>query len=412
MGLLDLFVAASMPVLKVLLVTGLGLILALDRIDLLGDDARKHLNNIVFFVFSPALVSSNLAKTITYESMKKLWFMPFNILITFIIGSILGWAVLQITRPSQHLRGLVVGCCAAGNLGNMLLIIIPAVCKEKGSPFGDPGICHTYGMGYASLSMAVGAIYLWSYVYNIVRISSSKSTKEVEINDPPASRSSREGSISQLGTSTESLLPSKVPPEQLGLPSTRFDHKTQAHLGTKLKQYMENLSKKINLKTLLAPSTTGAIAGFIVGLVPQIRKLMIGDVAPLRVIENSAILLGDGAIPLLTLIMGGNLLKGLTGSGIQKSLLVGIIVVRYIILPLIGIVAVKGAIRLGLVQHDPLYQFVLLLQFALPPAMNIGTITQLFGAGESECSVIMLWAYALASISLTLWTTFFMWLVA
>ncbi|XP_047267366.1 protein PIN-LIKES 1 isoform X4 [Capsicum annuum] len=377
MGLLDLFVAASMPVLKVLLVTGLGLILALDRIDLLGDDARKHLNNIVFFVFSPALVSSNLAKTITYESMKKLWFMPFNILITFIIGSILGWAVLQITRPSQHLRGLVVGCCAAGNLGNMLLIIIPAVCKEKGSPFGDPGICHTYGMGYASLSMAVGAIYLWSYVYNIVRISSSKSTKEVEINDPPASRSSREGSISQLGTSTESLLPSKVPPEQLGLPSTRFDHKTQAHLGTKLKQYMENLSKKINLKTLLAPSTTGAIAGFIVGLVPQIRKLMIGDVAPLRVIENSAILLGDGAIPLLTLIMG-----------------------------------VKGAIRLGLVQHDPLYQFVLLLQFALPPAMNIGTITQLFGAGESECSVIMLWAYALASISLTLWTTFFMWLVA
>ncbi|KAK6793145.1 hypothetical protein RDI58_012226 [Solanum bulbocastanum] len=407
MGLLDLFITASMPVLKVLLITALGLILALDRIDLLGQDARKHLNNIVFFVLNPALVSSNLAKTITYESLKKLWFMPFNILFTFIVGSILGWAVLQITRPPQHLRGLVVGCCAAGNLGNMLLIIIPAVCKEKGSPFGDPGVCHTYGMSYASLSMAVGAIYLWSYVYNIVRISSSRSSKEVEINDSSASISSREGSIS-----TESLLPAKAPTEQLGLPSTRFDHKTQAHLGTGLKQFMENVSRKINLKKLLAPSTTGAIAGFIVGLVPQIRKLMIGDIAPLRVIENSAILLGDGAIPLLTLIMGGNLLKGLTASGIQKSLLLGIIVVRYIALPLIGIVVVKGAIRLGLVQHDPLYQFVLLLQFALPPAMNIGTITQLFGAGESECSVIMFWAYALASIALTLWTTFFMWLVS
>ncbi|XP_059291878.1 protein PIN-LIKES 3-like [Lycium ferocissimum] len=417
MGLLDLFIAASMPVLKVLLVTGLGLLLALDRIDLLGEDARKHLNNIVFFVFNPALVSSNLAKTITYESLKKVWFMPFNILFTFIIGSILGWAVIQITRPPKDLRGLVVGCCAAGNLGNMLLIIIPAVCKEKGSPFGDPDVCHTYGMGYASLSMAVGAIYLWSYVYNIVRISSSKGSKEVDINDSSASRSSRDGSISQLGTSSESLLPSKAfhgseSPEQLGLPSTRFDHKNQEHPWTKLKQYMETLSRKINLKRLLAPSTTGAIAGFIVGLIPQIRKLMIGEVAPLRVIENSAILLGDGAIPLLTLIMGGNLLKGLTGSGIQKSLLVGIIVVRYIALPLIGIVVVKGAIHLGLVQHDPLYQFVLLLQFALPPAMNIGTITQLFGAGESECSVIMFWAYALASISLTLWTTFFMWLVA
>lgn len=412
MGLLDLFITASIPVLKVLLVTGLGLLLALDSIDLLGPDARKHLNNIVFFVFSPALISSNLAKTITYESLKKLWFMPLNILFTFIVGSILGWAVLQITRPPQHLRGLVIGCCAAGNLGNMLLIIIPAVCKEKGSPFGDPGVCHTYGMGYASLSMAVGAIYLWSYVYNIVRISSSRSSKEVEINDSSSSRYSREGSISQLGTSTESLLPSKAPPEQLGLPSNRFDHKTQTHLGTRLKQFMENVSRKINLKRLFAPSTTGAIAGFIVGLVPLMRKLLIGDVAPLCVIEDSAILLGDGAIPLLTLIMGGNLLKGLRGSGMQKSLLVGIIVVRYIALPLIGIFIVKGAVRLGIVQHDPLYQFVLLLQFALPPAMNIGTITQLFGAGEGECSVIMFWAYALASISLTLWTTCFMWLVA
>jgi hypothetical protein len=41
-----------------------------------------------------------------------------------------------------------------------------------------------------------------------------------------------------------------------------------------------------------------------------------------------------------------------------------------------------------------------------------GTITQLFGAGESEYSVIMLWTYALASIFLTLWSTLFMWLVA
>jgi len=41
-----------------------------------------------------------------------------------------------------------------------------------------------------------------------------------------------------------------------------------------------------------------------------------------------------------------------------------------------------------------------------------GTIAQLFGAGESECSVMMLWTYALASIAVTLWSTYFMWLVA
>jgi predicted permease len=105
-------------------------------------------------------------------------------------------------------------------------------------------------------------------------------------------------------------------------------------------------------------------------------------------------------------------LPGLHGSGIQKSLVVGIVVVRYIALPLTGILIIRGAHQIGLVHPDPLYQFILLLQYAVPPAMNIGTITQLFGTGESECSVIMLWTYGLASISLTVWSTIFMWLVA
>lgn len=42
------------------------------------------------------------------------WFMPVNIMITFLAGSVLGWVIMKITRAPDHLRGLVVGCCAAG----------------------------------------------------------------------------------------------------------------------------------------------------------------------------------------------------------------------------------------------------------------------------------------------------------
>ncbi|CAA2995471.1 uncharacterized transporter YBR287W-like isoform X1 [Olea europaea subsp. europaea] len=412
MGFLNLFAVSSMPVLKVLLVTGLGSYLALDHVNILGGNARKHLNNIVFFVFNPALISSNLAKTITYESMVQMWFMPFNILITFIIGSALGWGVSQITRAPPHLHGLVIGCCAAGNLGNMLLIIIPAVCRERGSPFGDPDVCSEYGMGYASLSMAIGAIYLWSYVYNIIRISSSRNSEEVEINDLSITKSSTESSMTPSGSSSKEVTEPLLSSNQLALPQTRFEEKPQVSFLDKIKQYFEMLLQKMNLKRLFAPSTIGAIAGFVVGLLPQIRRLLIGDTAPVHVIQDTALLLGDGAIPAVTLILGGNLLRGLEGSGIQKSVILGIIIVRYVALPLLGIVVVKGAIRFGLVHQNPLYEFVLLLQFALPPAMNIGTMSQLFGAGESECSVIMLWCYVLASLTLTLWSTLFLWLVA
>lgn len=53
-------------------------------------------------------------------------------------------------------------------------------------------------------------------------------------------------------------------------------------------------------------------------------------------------------------------------------MVIGIIVARYIALPLTGTLVVKTAVRLNLVHADPLYQFVLLLQFAVPPAMNMG----------------------------------------
>ncbi|XP_042495647.1 protein PIN-LIKES 3-like [Macadamia integrifolia] len=414
MGLLNLFIVASIPVLKVLLVTAIGSFLALDSIGIMGEDARKHLNRVVFFVFNPALVSTNLAKTITYESMIKLWFMPINILFTFLIGSALGWILIQITRPPSHLRGLILGCCAAGNLGNMLIIIVPAVCNEKGSPFGDSDVCSTYGMAYASLSMAIGAIYLWSYVYNIVRISSRKCTEAI---DESTSNSSKEPSTLLNGSCKEPLLSKDLSilenqSDHFALPCSSSEARPQVPISVKFKQCLKTISEKINLKTLFAPSTTGAIVGFFIGVISPIRWLMIGDSAPLRVIEDSAYLIGEGAIPATTLIMGANLLRGLRGSDIRVSLIFGIIVVRYIALPLFGILIIKGVLHFGVVQSDPLYAFVLLLQFALPPAMNIGTITQLFGAGERECSVILLWTYGLASIALTLWSTFFMWLVS
>jgi hypothetical protein len=52
----------------------------------------------------------------------------------------------------------------------------------------------------------------------------------------------------------------------------------------------------------------------------------------------------------------------------------GVVVVRYILLPLLGTALVKGAVQLGLIQPDPLYQFILHLQYTVPPAMNIGII--------------------------------------
>ncbi|KAK1587395.1 hypothetical protein Q3G72_012407 [Acer saccharum] len=433
MKILDLFIASFIPVLKVLLLTALGLFLALDKVDILGEEARKHLNNFIkrchlsssdfiqvaFFVFTPALVGSSLAKYITIKSIGMLWFMPVNILITFIIGSALGWILIKITRAPRDLWGLVIGCCAAGNLGNMLFIIIPTVCKERGSPFGNANVCYNQGMAYSSLSMAIGAIFLWSYVYNIVRLYSSKSFEATKLGN-----STETQSINPVNERAENLSNSHTGPLlPLNESSVKAYHLDQFELDCPISEgrpkvpflkkikCFQSFATKINLRKLFAPSTIGAIVGFMIGVTPRLQKVLVGDNAPLRVVEDFTALLGEAAIPTVTLIVGANLLGGLQGSRIHLSIIIGIIVIRYIALPILGVCIVKAAIHFGLVNSDPLYQFILLLQFALPPAIQIGTMTQLYGAGESECSVIMLWTYALASVSLTLWSTFFLWFV-
>jgi hypothetical protein len=114
------------------------------------------------------------------------WFMPVNMGIIFLIGATLGWLAVKALRPGEHLQGPVIACSSAGKLplateiavlfsifsaglltmfsvtcifsgnwGTIPLMIVPAICKEEDSPFGDVDTCMSLGLSYVSLSMAV-----------------------------------------------------------------------------------------------------------------------------------------------------------------------------------------------------------------------------------------------------------------
>ena len=42
-----------------------------------------------------------------------------------------------------------------GNMGNLLVIVVLALCQEQGSPFGETSVCKVTGRAYASFSLAV-----------------------------------------------------------------------------------------------------------------------------------------------------------------------------------------------------------------------------------------------------------------
>ncbi|XP_059288501.1 protein PIN-LIKES 5-like [Lycium ferocissimum] len=410
MGFWTLFEVASMPILQVLLISVLGALMATDYLKLLHSDARKSLNKIVFVVFTPSLMFASLAKTVTLDDIISWWFMPINIGLTFLVGGILGWIVVKILKPEVHLEGLIVATCSAGNLGNLLLIVIPAICKEDGSPFGDHGICASVGLSYASFSMAVGGFYIWTYTYHLIRSSSVKFK---------AMKAAEEDALKKpnndlLNANEKSHL---LQDDDLAVTNIQ-DPENQTIIHPSIKKGEVSSWSKIAgtlnkiVEELLAPPTVAAIIGLIFGSVTWLKNLIIGSNAPLRVIQDSVKLLGDGTIPCITLILGGNLTQGLRKAKVKPMIIIAVVCVRYIFSPLVGILVLKAAGKLGFLAADPLYKFVLMIQYTLPPAMNIGTMTQLFDVAQEECSVLFLWTYLVAAFALTIWSTIFMWLLS
>lgn len=145
-----------------------------------------------------------------------------------------------------------------GNLGNLPIIIIPAICKDKGSPFGDSDVCYRYGMAYASLSMAVGAVYIWTYVYNIMRVSARIVPKE-----------SYRTSSFKLEASGEIL---ELPPEEeskakdstsdsysLLLSSIESEQNVKVPISTKIKHIFGKLLVNNSFRAIFSPATLGAV---------------------------------------------------------------------------------------------------------------------------------------------------------
>ncbi|KAA8547607.1 hypothetical protein F0562_004036 [Nyssa sinensis] len=416
MGFWTVLEVASMSMVQVLIITILGALMATDYLGLLQTDARRSLNKIVFMVFTPALLFASLADTVTLQDIITWWYMPVNIGLIFLIGGILGWILVKVLKLEPHLEGLVIATCSAGNMGNIFVIFIPAICKEDGSPFGNHNICESTGLSYASFSMALGFFYIWTSTYLVMRSSALK-YKALKATEDVSKMPNKDLNANGKTHLLEGEFKKHVTTLSSSIKSAGEDAENQAIVSlvstSKLGMEPASIQGKLNaifhpiLELLLEPPTVGAIVGFIFGATPWLKNLVIGDTAPLRVIQDSAKVLGDGTIPCITLILGGNL-TGIGKARIKPLVIIATLCVRYIILPTIGIGVIQAATKFGFLPSDPLYHFMLMVQYTLPPAMNISTIAQLFDVGQEECSILMLWTYLCAAPALTVWSTVYL----
>ena len=104
-------------------------------------------------------------------------------------------------------------------------------------------------------------------------------------------------------------------------------------------------------------------------------------------------------------------------AGVRLQVIAGVCVVRLVLSPLFGIALVWLGVRVGaIVADDPVLLLVLLIESAMPTAMNLQLLTDVIAAGRggdaSRSMARMLAAQYLASVfSITVFLSIFLTLI-
>lgn len=390
---------AVLPIAKVFTMCFLGFLMASKYVNILPANGRKLLNGLVFSLLLPCLIFSQLGQAITLQKMLEWWFIPFNVVLATISGSIIGFLVASIVHPPYPFFKFTIIQIGIGNIGNVPLVLIAALCRDKSNPFGNSEKCSQDGNAYISFGQWVGAIVLYTYVFHMLAPPPG-GTFDVEDGKLPSKNPVR----NSVNASAKDGSPEEVP---LLKEEAILAHSSSMKKG-KVTDFLKFLYEKLKLKQILQPPIIASILAIIIGCVPFLKKLIFTSDAPFYFFTDSCIILGEAMIPCILLALGGNLIDGPGSSKLGARTTAAIIFGRLVLVPPTGLGIVMLADKLGfLPPGDKMFRFVLLLQHTMPTSVLSGAVANLRGCGR-EAAAVLFWVHIFAIFSMAGWIVLYL----
>ncbi|KAJ4978188.1 hypothetical protein NE237_008968 [Protea cynaroides] len=382
---------AVLPIAKVFTMCFMGFLMASKYVNILPASGRKLLNGLVFSLLLPCLIFSQLGRAISLQKMLEWWFIPVNVVLATISGSLIGLVVASIVRPPYPFFKFTIIHIGIGNIGNVPLVLIAALCRDKSNPFGDSNKCNEDGNAYISFGQWVGAIILYTYVFQMLA-PPPEGTFDIEDKNLPIKGPPKNGA-----------------PEQVPL-LVREPESTDSNAINKgkVKEFLAFLYEKLKLKQILQPPIIASILAMTIGSIPFLKRLVLTDDAPLFFFTDSCIILGEAMIPCILLALGGNLVDGPGSSKLGFRTTAAIIFARLTLVPPVGLGIVMLADKLGfLPPGDKMFRFVLLLQHTMPTSVLSGAVASLRGCGR-ESAAVLFWVHIFAVFSMAGWIVLYL----
>lgn len=400
---------AVLPIAKVFTVCFMGFLMASKYVNILQPNGRKLLNGLVFSLLLPCLIFSQLGRAITIEKMLQWWYIPVNIVVGAVSGSLIGFVVASIIRPPYPYFKFTIIHIGIGNIGNIPLVLIAALCRDPSNPFGDSDKCNQDGNAYISFGQWVGAIIVYTYVFKMLAPPPGQTFDGSEDDELPV-KASGENAAPQLGKYPMSTHTSTVPENEPLLSSAEVQKERVTSVGTKIMGCLKCVVKFLKDKQLLQPPIIASVFAIVIGVIPLLKNFILTDDAPLFFFTDSCLILGEAMIPCILLAVGGNLVDG-PGEGSKRlgvRTTVAIIFARLVLVPLAGVGIVMLVDKLGFIpKGDKMFKFVLLLQHSMPTSVLSGAVANLRGCGK-ESAAILFWVHIFAVFSMAGWIIFYL----
>ncbi|XP_051126730.1 protein PIN-LIKES 2 [Andrographis paniculata] len=420
-------VLSILPLLKLICLTVIGLILAHPKTQLVPKATFKLLSKLVFALFLPCMIFIHLGETITVKNFLRWWFIPTNVILSTVIGCLLGWLVARICRPRAEYFRFTVIMTAFGNTGNLPLAIVGSVCRSDDHPFGPD--CHALGTAYVSFAQWVAVLLVYTLVYHMMEPPmeyyevvdvGAEIHEQVPTNDlsrpllveaewPGMEDRETEHCKSPLiarvfGNQSDISIPDVESLDGSSSVAPESPKSLRCLAEPRVMKKIRIVAEKTPLFHVLQPPTFATLLAFFVGMVPPIKSVVYGNDAPLSFITDSLEILAGAMVPSVMLILGGMLSEGPNESRLGLRTTIGIIVARLLVLPMIGVGVVTLADKLNfLIPGDQMYRLVLLLQYTTPSAILLGAVASLRGYAVCEASSLLFWQHICAVLSLAIY---------
>ncbi|KAL6186905.1 hypothetical protein ACLB2K_043023 [Fragaria x ananassa] len=391
--------SAIMPLMKLLSLTAIGLVLGYPKFQMIPRATFKLLSKLVFALFLPCLIFTELGESITLENFVQWWFIPVNVLEI----SRLLWLDLFVILRKIHLD-------------------------------------HSRGVAYVSFAQWVAVILVYTFVYHMMEppseyyevveegaeIEESRENRSTDLSRPllveaewpgieeKETEHSKTAFIAGVFNSISNVSQNGIPDGDLSAESGGNSPRSIRCLAEpRVVRRIRIVAEQTPIQHILQPPTIASLMAIIIGTVPQLKAVVFGHDAPLSFLTDSLEILAGAMVPSVMLILGGMLAEGPNDSKLGIRTTIGISVARLLVLPLVGIGIVALVDKLDfLVDGDTMYRFVLLLQYTTPSAILLGAIARLRGYAVSEASALLFWQHVFALFSLSLYIVIYFKLIA